>query len=80
VIEIKKTTKCIRCGIQTSCKNGICALCRAGITEIYNDLTSENKSGRAPTFNKEEIKRFSDLKKLLQKRAGLEILRNKKTV
>jgi len=68
VIEIKKTTKCIRCGIQTSCKNGICALCRAGITKIYDDLTRENNSGRFSTFNKKDIKRFSDLKKLLKKK------------
>ena len=79
MIEIKKTTKCIKCGIQTSCKNGICALCKAGITEIYDDLTGENKSGRVSSFNKKDIKRFSDLKKLLKKKAGPAILRNKKT-
>jgi hypothetical protein len=38
VLEIKKITKCIKCGTQTSCRNGVCALCSAGITKIYDDL------------------------------------------
>jgi hypothetical protein len=79
VTEIKKITKCVRCGIQTFCKNGVCALCRAGITKMYDDLTRENKSDRVSTCKKKDIKRFSDLKKLLKKRAGPAILRSKKT-
>ena len=34
-----KVTECINCGTKTSSRNHICALCKAGITKIHNDLT-----------------------------------------
>jgi hypothetical protein len=33
-----RITKCKKCGTKTSCRNGICALCKAGITQIYDEL------------------------------------------
>ncbi|MBM4128658.1 MAG: hypothetical protein FJ243_00905 [Nitrospira sp.] len=32
------TTKCIECGTETYQKDGICALCGAGITQMRDDL------------------------------------------
>ena len=38
MLKTTKTTKCIKCGTKTTCKEGVCALCKSGITEIHNDL------------------------------------------
>jgi hypothetical protein len=38
MVKTKKTTNCIQCGTKTTCKDGICVLCRSGITEINNEL------------------------------------------
>ena len=38
MLKTTKTTKCTKCGTKTTCKEGICALCKSGITAIHNDL------------------------------------------
>jgi hypothetical protein len=56
-MKTKKIRKCLKCGTETTLKDGICVLCKVGITTMHDDLIGLLKQENDPAILKRIIKK-----------------------